>query len=75
MTPKLPSVTAKQLVRVAEDWAFPSAAKLGAMQFMCERNDQARVVIPMHGGDLKRKTLRGIVQDMRIAVEEFAKLL
>jgi len=34
-----------------------------------------RVVIPMHKGDLKRKTLRGIIQDLKISVEEFANLL
>jgi predicted RNA binding protein YcfA (HicA-like mRNA interferase family) len=39
------------------------------------QSDQARVVIPMHKGELKRKTLRGIIQDLKITVEEFAKLL
>jgi len=29
----------------------------------------------MHKGELKRKTLRGIIQDLKISVEEFAKLL
>jgi hypothetical protein len=29
----------------------------------------------MHSGDLKRKTLRGIIQDMKISVDEFAELL
>jgi predicted RNA binding protein YcfA (HicA-like mRNA interferase family) len=33
------------------------------------------VVIPMHRGDLKKKTLRGIIQDMKISVDEFAELL
>jgi predicted RNA binding protein YcfA (HicA-like mRNA interferase family) len=38
-------------------------------------SDQARVVIPMHGGDLKRKTLRSIINDLKISVEEFAEML
>jgi hypothetical protein len=29
----------------------------------------------MHGGDLKRKTLRAIISDLKISVEEFAELL
>ena len=29
----------------------------------------------MHKGELKRKTLRAIIQDLKISVEEFAKLL
>jgi hypothetical protein len=32
-------------------------------------------LFPMHRGELKRKTLRGIIQDLRISVEEFADLL
>jgi predicted RNA binding protein YcfA (HicA-like mRNA interferase family) len=38
-------------------------------------SDQARVVIPMHKGELKRKTLRAIIQDLKTSVEEFVKLL
>jgi predicted RNA binding protein YcfA (HicA-like mRNA interferase family) len=38
-------------------------------------SDQARVVIPMHKGEPKRKTLRAIIQDLKITVEEFANLL
>ncbi len=29
----------------------------------------------MHKGDLKRKALRAIIQDLKISVEEFANLL
>lgn len=29
----------------------------------------------MHSGDLKRKTLRGIIEDLRIGVEEFRQML
>ena len=38
-------------------------------------SDEARVVIPMHGGDIKRKTLRSIIQDLKISIEEFAEML
>jgi len=38
-------------------------------------SDQARVVIPMHRGELKRKTLRAIIQDLKISVEEFGNIL
>lgn len=29
----------------------------------------------MHGGELKRKTLRAIIQDLKITVEKFLELL
>ena len=29
----------------------------------------------MHSGNIKRKTLRAIIEDLRISVEEFSNLL
>lgn len=34
-----------------------------------------RVTIPMHGGDLKRGTLRSIIRESGFTVEEFVALL
>jgi predicted RNA binding protein YcfA (HicA-like mRNA interferase family) len=75
VTPKLPVVTAKELVRVAEQLGFALRRQRGSHAIYVRARDQARVVIPMHGGDLKRKTLRGIIQDLRISVEEFRAML
>jgi hypothetical protein len=33
------------------------------------------VVIPMHRGEVKRKTLRAIIQDLKISVDEFGSML
>ena len=44
------------------------------MPFMYVRGTK-RVVIPMHKGELKRKTLRAIIQDLRISVEELGSRL
>jgi predicted RNA binding protein YcfA (HicA-like mRNA interferase family) len=54
---------------------FSFRRQTGSHAIYVRANDQARVVIPMHSGDLKRKTLRGIIQDMKISVDEFAELL
>ena len=75
MTPKLPAVTARELVRVAERLGFVLRRQSGSHAIYVRARDQARVVIPMHGGDLKHKTLRGIIQDLRLSVEEFRELL
>ena len=75
MTPKQPAATAKDLVRVAEKLGFVFRRQTGSHAIYVRPRDQARVVIPMHKGDLKRKTLRGIIQDLKISVEEFANLL
>lgn len=75
MTPKLPAVTAKELVRVAERLGFAFRRQRGSHAIYVRANDQARVVIPMHSGDLKPKTLRSIIQDLKITVEEFHAML
>jgi predicted RNA binding protein YcfA (HicA-like mRNA interferase family) len=45
------------------------------MRFYLRQSDQARVVIPMHRGEVKRKTLRAIIQDLKISVEEFGGMV
>ena len=75
MTPKLPAVSARQLVRVAEKLGFVFRRQRGSHAIYVRPADGARVVIPMHGGDLKPKTLRAIVRDLKIAFEEFSEKL
>lgn len=75
MTPKVPAVKPKQLVRVAEHLGFEFRRQRGSHAIYVRPTDQARVVIPMHGGELKRKTLRAIIQDLKITVEKFLELL
>ena len=75
MTPKQPAATAKDVVRVAERLGFVFRRQRGSHAIYVRQSDQARVVIPIHKGELKRKTLRGIIQDLKVGVEEFARLL
>ena len=75
MTPKLPAITAKELVRVAERLGFEFRRQTGSHAIYVRARDQARVVIPMHGGDVKHKTLRAIIEDFQISVAEFAQML
>jgi predicted RNA binding protein YcfA (HicA-like mRNA interferase family) len=73
--PQAPAITAKELVRVAEQLGFLFRRQTGSHAIYVRASDHARVVIPMHGGDVKRKTLRAIINDLKISVEEFAELL
>ena len=76
MSPKLPVATAKEVARVATRLGFEFRRQSGSHAIYIRASDHARVVIPMHSGSaLKRKTLRGIIQDLGITVEEFATLL
>jgi predicted RNA binding protein YcfA (HicA-like mRNA interferase family) len=75
VTPKFPTATAKDVARVAERLGFVFRRQSGSHAIYVRPSDQARVVIPMHRSELKRKTLRGIIQDLKISVEEFTNLL
>ena len=75
MTPKLPTATAKDLVRVAERLGFVLRRQRGSHAIYVRQSDQAPVVIPMHRGEVKRKTLRAIIQDLKISVEEFGNMV
>jgi len=75
VTPKLPAATAKDLVRIAEGLGFMFRRQRGSHAIYVRQSDRARVVIPMHTGEVKRKTLRAIIQDLKISVEEFGNML
>lgn len=76
MSPFLPQVKAKDLIRVAKQIGFELDRQKGSHAVFYRPSDKARVVIPIHSGrDIKPKTLRGIIDDMRITPEEFKELL
>ena len=65
MTPLLPQVKAKDLIRISE--------KLG---FVFDRQSGSHSVIPIHPAkNIKRKTLYGIIRDMGLKQKEFKELL
>ena len=76
MSPFLPQVKAKDLVRVAKQLGFELDRQKGSHAVFYRLSDKARVVIPMHTGrDIKPKTLHGIIDDMRLTPEKFKELL
>lgn len=76
MTPFLPQVKAKDLIRVANQLGFELDRQKGSHAIFYRSSDKARVVIPIHAGqDIKPKTLHGILNDMRITPEKFKELL
>jgi predicted RNA binding protein YcfA (HicA-like mRNA interferase family) len=76
VSPKLPAVTGKDLARVAQRLGFEFRRQKGSHAIHVRPSDRARVVIPMHSGvTLKPKTLRAIVQDLKLTLEEFRELI
>ena len=74
--PKPPSIRARDAVRVAQSLGFIFDRQRGSHAVYYRASDGRRVVIPMHGtNDLKLGTLRGIINDMGLTVDEFKALL
>jgi predicted RNA binding protein YcfA (HicA-like mRNA interferase family) len=73
---RLPKVRAREVARVAQTIGFVLDRQRGSHAVYLRASDGRRVVIPMHSGtDLKLGTLRGIISDMGLTPDEFAKLL
>ncbi len=72
---KLPSVPARDVIRIAEKIGFAFDRQKGSHAVYLRVSDHRRLVVPVHKGrDLKPGTLRGIIDDMGLSVEEFVAM-
>ena len=72
---KLPSVSAREVIRIAEKIGFAFDRQRGSHAVYLRASDHRRLVIPVHKGrDLKPGTLRGLIDDMGLSVEGFVDL-
>ena len=76
MSPKLPIVTAREVVRTALKAGFVFDRQKGSHAVYYRERDRARIVVPMHvGKTIKRKTMAAILEDMGLSADEFRRLL
>jgi len=73
--PKLPIIKPIELIRILNRLGFFEHHRVGShAQF--KNSDGRRVTVPAHAGkDINKKTLKGIIDDVGLSVEEFIKLL
>jgi predicted RNA binding protein YcfA (HicA-like mRNA interferase family) len=76
MNQRLPALSARDARRALEKAGFVVTRMSGSHCRMVHTADPARnVTIPIHAGDLKRGTLRGIVAQSGLTVAEFLDFL
>ncbi len=76
MSNRFPSVTAKQVIKVLCRIDFKFKRQSGSHAIYYRLKDKQRTVVPMHSKKtLKLKTLKSILNDAGLSVEEFKKLL
>lgn len=73
--PKLPVVSARQLIKILESLGFVETRQKGSHKFF--KHQDGRVTsVPFHGGeDLGKGLLRKILNQIEVSPEEFRKLL
>ena len=74
---RLPAVSGRLVIRALTNLGFVVDRVVGSHHVLVHPDDPTRTVtIPVHGNrDLKPGTLRGIIRQTGLTVEEFAGLL
>lgn len=75
MAPRLPNLSAKEVVRALERAGFVFQRQKGSHATFRHPETKRTTVVPLHGGDMKRPLLKLIVQQTGLTEEEFRKLL
>jgi len=72
---RLPSMTARDVIRKLKraGFVFDRQAK-GSHEIYYNPKTKRRVTVPNHPGDLPKGTLRAIIKQSGLTVEEFLKL-
>ena len=70
--PKLPVVTAKQLIKILKDSEFTEIRQKGSHKFF-KHADGRITSVPFHAGDLGKGLLRKILNQIKISPEELRK--
>ncbi|MBI4029516.1 MAG: type II toxin-antitoxin system HicA family toxin [Candidatus Blackburnbacteria bacterium] len=73
--PKLPVVKTKELLKTVQKLGFVKHHQTGS-HIQLKHSDGRRVTIPYHPSkEIRRKTLKGIINDIDMTVEEFIQAL
>jgi len=76
MSPKLPVITPRKLIQALQRSGFVILRQRGSHIYPHHPNAPAKIVtVPYHNKDLKKGTLRSILQQAGLSVEEQLELL
>jgi len=73
---KLPAIKDRELIQVLKKLGFFEHPERGSSHLVYKHPDGRRTVVARHPGkDIPRGTLRAILRDINISIDEFNKLL
>jgi predicted RNA binding protein YcfA (HicA-like mRNA interferase family) len=73
---KLPSLTARKVVRALQRAGFIEDRQKGSHLVLIHPGTKARTVVPIHAGrTIKLPLIRAIIRDAGLSLDEFVELL
>ncbi|MBE7543087.1 MAG: type II toxin-antitoxin system HicA family toxin [Bryobacteraceae bacterium] len=73
---KLPSLTAREVLRALKRAGFVEDRQRGSHLVLVNPDTKARTVVPVHAGrTIKEPLLRAIIRDARLTTEGFLSLI
>lgn len=75
MRQDLPVLKARQVVAALERAGFQARRQTGSHVIMYKPSLPRPISIPMHPGDLRKGTLRAIIREAGLTINEFLSLL
>ncbi len=75
MTDRLPSVSAKDVIRVLQRAGFVLQRQKGSHATLRHPDTRHTVVVPVHAGDIKRPLFKTILAQAGMSAEDFRALL
>jgi predicted RNA binding protein YcfA (HicA-like mRNA interferase family) len=76
MSSKLPTITPKQMIRALERAGFVFKRQSGSHRMYAHPDQPGNiVVVPVHTKDLKKGTLKSILRQANLTVDELLELL
>ena len=67
--PKVPQIKSGRFIKILERLGFILVRQRGSHAIM-KHLDERMVIVPMHSGDIPSGTLRGILVDAKLTVED-----
>jgi predicted RNA binding protein YcfA (HicA-like mRNA interferase family) len=75
MSPRLPRVTATELVRALERDGWEFSRQRGSHQILTHPKKPGRVIVPMHSGPLKVGLVSDTLSDAGLTPDDLRRLL
>ncbi|OHA01085.1 MAG: hypothetical protein A3C11_01155 [Candidatus Sungbacteria bacterium RIFCSPHIGHO2_02_FULL_49_12] len=73
---KIPSLSSRKIIRALKKVGFTEDRQKGGHLVLINPKTKSRTIVPIHAGrDIKMPLVRAIINDTKLSVEEFLKLL